>query len=193
VLQEREFHRLGSTRTLKANVRVIAATNRDLKKAMERGDFREDLYYRLHVFDIKLPPLRNRRADILPMSEAFLHEIGQLFGRPPGGLTRAAKQLLQDYDWPGNVRQLRNALERAAILCEGGLITPEHLSLDAQSSMPTAETSRSASEAAALNDVERDVIKRALAACGGNKSKAAQRLGITRTQLYVRLRKHHLS
>jgi formate hydrogenlyase transcriptional activator len=193
VLQEREFQRLGSTRTLKANVRVIAATNRDLKKAMERGDFREDLYYRLQVFDIRLPPLRERRADILPMSDAFLHEIGQLFGRPPAGLTRAAKELLQQYHWPGNVRQLRNALERAAILCEGGLITPEHLSLDGQPSVATTLTSASGGDAPGLNDVERDMIRQALAACSGNKSKAAERLGITRTQLYVRLRKYRLS
>jgi two-component system response regulator FlrC len=193
VLQEREFQRLGSTRTLKANVRVIAATNRDLKKAMERGDFREDLYYRLQVFDILLPPLRERRADILPMSDAFLHEIGQLFGRPPAGLTRAAKELLQQYHWPGNVRQLRNALERAAILCEGGLITPEHLSLDGQQSVATTPTSATSADAPGLNDVERDMIRQALAACSGNKSKAAERLGITRTQLYVRLRKYRLS
>src|SRR6266446_709292 len=112
VLQEREFQRLGGTRVLKANVRVIAATNRDLQKAMERGDFREDLFYRLQVFDIKLPPLRARPADILPLSEAFLEQIGQTFGRPPSGLTRDAKEALMHYDWPGNVRELRNALER---------------------------------------------------------------------------------
>lgn len=104
-------------------MRVIAATNRDLKKAMERGDFREDLFYRLKVFDIRLPPLRERPRDILPLSGAFLQDIGQRFGRPPAGLTRDAKDALLRYHWPGNVRQLRNALERAAILCEGGLIT----------------------------------------------------------------------
>ena len=191
VLQEREFQRLGSTRPLKANVRVIAATNRDLKKAMERGDFREDLFYRLQVFDIKLPPLRERPSDILPLSEAFLQDIGQLFGRPPAGLTREAKDALLRYYWPGNVRQLRNALERAAILCEGGLITAEHLSLNEERSgraplaiaQPTSD----------LNTVERDMIKRALAECVGNKSKAAARLGISRTQLYVRMRKYQLS
>ena len=126
VLQEREFQRLGGTRVLKANVRVIAATNRDLKSAMTRGAFREDLFYRLCVFDIRLPPLRERVDDILPLSEAFLQEIGQLFGRPPTGLTCDAQETLVRHDWPGNVRELRNALERAAILCEGGLITAEH-------------------------------------------------------------------
>jgi len=191
VLQEREFQRLGSTRPLKANVRVIAATNRDLKKAMERGDFREDLFYRLQVFDIKLPPLRERPRDILPLSEAFLQEIGQLFGRPPAGLTRDAKDALLRYHWPGNVRQLRNALERAAILCEGGLITLEHLSLDQERSVPAPTVV--ASSTTDLNTVERDMIVQALAECAGNKSRAAARLGISRTQLYVRLRKYQLS
>ena len=122
VLQEREFQRLGGTRLLKANIRVIAATNRDLRKAVERGDFREDLFYRLGVFDIQIPPLRERRVDIVPLSETFLQEIGRSFGRPPAGLTRDARQALLQYDWPGNVRELRNVLERAAILCEGALI-----------------------------------------------------------------------
>ena len=127
VLQEREFQRLGGTRLLKANIRVIAATNRDLRKAVERGDFREDLFYRLGVFDIQIPPLRDRVADIVPLSETFLQEIGRSFGRPPAGLTREARQALLQYEWPGNVRELRNVLERASILCEGGLIDTDHL------------------------------------------------------------------
>ncbi len=191
VLQEREFQRLGSTRTLKANVRVIAATNRDLKKALARGDFREDLFYRLQVFDIKLPALRMRSADILPLSEAFLEEMGHLFGRPPSGLTRDAKEALVRYDWPGNVRELRNALERAAILCEGGLITAEHLSLNSERRVPAPLPG--VAPTTDLNVVERDMIMRVLADCAGNKSKAASRLGISRTQLYVRLRRYQLS
>ena len=190
VLQEREFQRLGSTRMLKANVRVIAATNRDLKKALDRGDFREDLFYRLQVFDIKLPPLRARPTDILPLSEAFLEQIGQTFGRPPSGLTRDAKEALMHYDWPGNVRELRNALERAAILCEGGLITTEHLSLDNGRRGPQPTVGASTTD---LSAVERDMIAQVLADCAGNKSKAAARLGISRTQLYVRLRRYQLS
>ncbi len=190
VLQEREFQRLGSTRMLKANVRVIAATNRDLKKALERGDFREDLFYRLQVFDVKLPPLRARPADILPLSEAFLEQIGQTFGRPPSGLTRDAKEALMHYDWPGNVRELRNALERAAILCEGGLITTEHLSLDNGRRGPRPPGGASTTD---LSAVERDMVAQVLADCAGNKSKAAARLGISRTQLYVRLRRYQLS
>ena len=129
VLQEREFQRLGGNRVMRADIRVIAATNRDLQKAMERGTFREDLYYRLNVFQIRLPPLRDRRADIVPLSEAFIAEIGRSIGRPPAGLSRDAKLALMEYHWPGNVRELRNVLERAAILCDGGLITADHLAL----------------------------------------------------------------
>jgi transcriptional regulator with PAS, ATPase and Fis domain len=185
VLQEREFQRLGGTRLLKANVRVIAATNRDLQKAVARGDFREDLYYRLQVFDIAIPPLRERRADIVDLSEAFLEDLGRSFSRPPAGLTRDAREALLRHDWPGNVRELRNALERAAILCEGGLITAEHLSLRPrlQPAVPAVTD---------LTAVERETIAQVMRDCGGNKSKAARRLGITRTQLYVRLRKYDL-
>jgi transcriptional regulator with PAS, ATPase and Fis domain len=190
VLQEREFQRLGGTRVLKANVRIIAATNRDLRKAVDRKEFREDLFYRLQVFDIKLPPLRDRVADILPLSEAFLHDIGPMFGHPPAGLTRDAKDALLRHRWPGNVRELRNALERAAILCEGGLITADHLALhDDEPQASEHDTSQSTD----LSVVERDMISRVLRECNGNKSKAARRLGLTRTQLYHRLDKYELA
>jgi len=185
VLQEREFQRLGGTRLQTANIRVIAATNRDLRKAVERGDFREDLYYRLQVFDIRIPPLRDRKADILLLSEAFLQDIGKSFGRPPAGLTRDAKDALLGHDWPGNVRELRNALERAAILCEGGLISAQHLSLHAEKPLPSSTTTD-------LNVVERETIEQVMRESGWNKSKAAQRLGVSRTQLYGRLRKYEI-
>jgi transcriptional regulator with PAS, ATPase and Fis domain len=195
VLQEREFQRLGAMRPLKANVRVVAATNRDLKKAVERGDFREDLYYRLQVFDIRLPPLRTRTSDILPLSDVFLQDIGRVVGRPPAGLTREAKDMLLQYHWPGNVRELHNALERAAILCEGGLITPAHLSLTRETGRrpPSSTPTSGPAGTTDLNVIERDVIARVMTECGGNKSLAATRLGLSRTQLYVRLRKHHLA
>src|SRR5262249_52858907 len=124
VLQEREFQRLGGTRLLRSDARIVAATNLDLQRAIAQGRFREDLFYRLHVFAIELPPLRERIDDILPITEAFLAECAERFGKPPAGISRDAKQLLIEHAWPGNVRELRNTLERAAILCEGGLPPP---------------------------------------------------------------------
>ena len=183
VLQEREFQRLGGTRPLKANIRVIAASNRDLRQAVERGDFREDLYYRLQVFPIVIPPLRDRRDDILPLSEALLHDIGSDLRHPPAGLTREARQALIEHEWPGNVRELRNALERAAILSEGDLIGQEHLALDAVRSSKGAVASD-------LGTVECTTISRVMSECRGNKSRAARRLGLSRTQLYFRLRRY---
>ena len=202
VLQEREFQRLGGTRTLTANVRVIAATNRDLRVAMERGTFREDLYYRLQVFEIRLPALRDRPDDILPLSEALLADLGRGFARPPAGVSRDARERLLEYRWPGNVRELRNILERAAILCDGGLITAEHLSLPAPQ-VPTApprgvaagEDPRATAAPPAGTDLlsaERAMVEKALESARYNKSKAARALGLTRTQLYVRLRRHGL-
>jgi len=185
VLQEREFQRLGGTRLLKANIRVIAATNRDLRKDVERGEFREDLFYRLGVFDIQIPPLRERPPDILPLSETFLQEIGTSFGRPPAGLTREARHVLLQYEWPGNVRELRNVLERAAILCEGALIDTNHLTLQSGARSLRNDTTD-------LSVVERTTIAKVLHECRGNKTRAAGRLGLSRTQLHLRIRKHRL-
>jgi transcriptional regulator with GAF, ATPase, and Fis domain len=203
VLQEREFQRLGGTRTLRADVRIIAATNRDLETMIGNGTFREDLYYRLRVFEIDLPPLRERQQDILPMAEAFLEEIGALVGRTAAGISRDAATALQSYDWPGNVRELRNALERALILCDGGLITMEHLPFSIGRSRgkgkgPGSGVIAALGEAFAnsdnvrLRDVERDLIVRALHESGNNRSKAARLLGITRSQLYTKLQRHKL-
>src|SRR6266852_2661327 len=185
VLQEREFLRLGGTRPVKANVRVITASNRDLQKAVADGRFREDLFYRLQVFDIRIPPLRERRSDIPLLIEAFLLEVNRSTGCSSAGLTPEALEMLVGYEWPGNVRELHNALERAAILCEGGLITGDHLSLRS-TSLVTPQRSPH------LSDVERRTIEQALHESNGNKAKAARRLGITRTQLYGRLRKYGL-
>ncbi len=198
VLQEREFQRVGGTRTLHADVRIVAATNRNLRAQIERGEFREDLYYRLNVFEIRLPPLRERREDILPLAEVFLGDIARSLSRPPGGIAREARDGLLAYAWPGNVRELRNALERAAILCEGGLITSEHLVFDQAVPAPAggnggfAAATKSAGETTDLKAIERSTIERALADARHNKSVAAKKLGLTRKQLYVRLRQHGL-
>jgi two-component system NtrC family response regulator len=196
VLQEREFQRLGGTRVLRTDARIVAATNRDLQQAMQKGQFREDLYYRLNVFAIHLPPLRSRRDDILALSDAFLTEFGRSLGRPPGGMSREAQRALTEYHWPGNVRELRNVLERAAILCGGGLITSEHLALRPLStaSAPVAPVPPVAPVAPVsptdLNAAERALIEKVLNEVRFNKSLAAKKLGVTRAQLYVRLRKH---
>ena len=208
VLQEREFQRLGGTRVLRTDARVVAATNRDLQQAMSRGQFREDLFYRLNVFAIRLPPLRDRKDDVLPLSEAFLAEYGKSLGRPPAGISRDARQKLIDYHWPGNVRELRNILERAAILCDGGLITAEHLAFTvpvaARAPQPappreiepsavlaprSAEGAKGGSD---LNAMERAMIEQALQTARFNKSKAAAALGLTRAQLYVRMKRYGL-
>ncbi len=185
VLQEREFQRLGGTRLLRANVRVIAATNHDLRDAVTRGAFREDLYYRLQVFDIQMPPLRERTRDIPLLIEAFLQDIGRAIGRPASALTPDAREMLMKYPWPGNVRELRNVLERAAILSEDGPIATGHLSLHADAFAPSTPTTD-------LRAAERVAIEKALRETDGNKAKTARRLGLTRTQLYVRLRKYDI-
>ncbi|MCP5425287.1 MAG: sigma 54-interacting transcriptional regulator [Gammaproteobacteria bacterium] len=198
VLQEREFQRLGGTRPMKADVRVIAATNRDLRMKIEDGTFREDLYYRLQVFEIRLPPLRERQEDILPLSQAFLEEITRNVGRPPAGIAVDAMNTLVQYDWPGNVRELRNALERAAILCEGGLITSEHLVLAPHPTIAISPGGTDVSTAFAptttvhLRSIEKAAIERALQDARFNKSLAAKNLGLSRKQLYVRLKHHGL-
>jgi transcriptional regulator with GAF, ATPase, and Fis domain len=208
VLQEREFQRLGGTRVMRADVRVVAATNRDLLRAMERGGFREDLYYRLNVFAIQLPPLRERPDDVLPLCEAFLTEYGRSLGRPPAGISRDARERLLAYHWPGNVRELRNVLERAAILCDGGLITADHLAVMPRPRATAAEPARP-SEAADrhpptvspaetpptgsdIHSVECALIEKALKDARYNKSVAAKQLGLSRAQLYVRLKRYGL-
>jgi transcriptional regulator with PAS, ATPase and Fis domain len=185
VLQEREFRRLGGTRLIKANIRVVASSNRDLRRAVADGSFREDLFYRLQVFDIRIPPLRERRGDIPLLTDAFLREFERSSGCSCAGLTPDARAALMRHDWPGNVRELHNALERAVILCDGELITAEHLSLQGSSFVAPRRLPR-------LSDIERRTIEEVLSESEGNKSKAARRLGITRTQLYGRLRKYGL-
>jgi transcriptional regulator with GAF, ATPase, and Fis domain len=203
VLQEREFQRLGGTRVLRTDARVVAATNRDLQQAMQQGQFREDLYYRLNVFAIRLPPLRDRRDDVAPLADAFLAEFGRSLGRPPAGISRDARKKLMEYHWPGNVRELRNILERAAILCDGGLITAEHLAVSSAAPPPAAPVAVDApaaapaaapdpAEAGELAAMERSMIEQALQNARFNKSKAAAALGLTRAQLYVRLRRYGL-
>jgi transcriptional regulator with PAS, ATPase and Fis domain len=181
VLQEREFLRLGGTRPVRVNVRVIAATNHNLDDAVAQGEFRTDLYYRLNVFDIHIPPLRERRDDILPLAADFLRE----FSGTPAELTREAIDALRRHEWPGNVRELRNVLERALIMCDGPRIDAVHLGLRAKTDVPLSSISD-------LETLEKKAIARAMRDADGNKVRAARQLGISRMQLYGRLRKFGL-
>jgi len=205
VLEEREFQRLGGTGTLEADIRVIAATNRDLKAAMNAGAFREDLYYRLRVFAIHLPPLRERKEDILPLFEYFVQTLGAaVTGRVAAGISREVREQVLSYAWPGNVRELRNTVERALILCEGGLIYPEHLPWRGETAHsplapPPATTGGQPAPAdfpahgVDLEALERTLIEGALKQAGQNKSKAAKLLGLSRSKLYSRMDRFGLS
>ena len=177
VLQEREFLRLGGTRPVRVNVRIIAATNRNLDDAVANGEFRADLYYRLNVFDIHIPTLRERRDDILPLAAGFLRDAGGTVE-----LTPEAMDALRCYEWPGNVRELRNVLERALIMCDGPFIDTEHLCLRATKDVPLSRITN-------LETLERKAVERAMRDTDGNKVRAAKQLGISRMQLYTRLRK----
>ena len=179
VLQEREFMRLGGMRQVQVNARIVAATNRNLDDAVAEGKFRADLYYRLNVFDICLPPLRERRDDIQPLTANFLRELAGA----PVEVTPEAMEALRLHQWPGNVRELRNVLERALILCDGQSIGTEHLCLRKRKDAPPSTSTD-------LGTLEKQAIERALRDAGGNKVRAARQLGISRMQLYVRLRKY---
>jgi transcriptional regulator with PAS, ATPase and Fis domain len=177
---------------------VIAATNRDLHGAMQRGEFREDLYYRLGVFEISLPPLRDRVQDILELADIFLKEIGESVGRPAVGIAPDARDHLMAYGWPGNVRELRNAIERAVILADGGMIRSEHLPVAAP--RPTASGAPESSPAGPLpaggvnlEAIERQLVIKALTQARHNKTRAAKLLGLTRAQLYSRIEKYGLA
>jgi transcriptional regulator with GAF, ATPase, and Fis domain len=199
VLQEREFQRVGGARTLKADVRIVAATNRDPRAEVAKGSFREDLYYRLGVFEIHLPPLRERTEDIPLLAEAFLEEIGRSIGRPSAGLSEDAREQLLAHSWPGNVRELKNALERAVILCRGGLVTREHLPISVARPAPARVAAALSKgdpfpvEGVALETVERELLEKAMARARNNKSEAAKLLGISRGQIYSLLRRHGLT
>jgi len=190
VLQERSFERVGGSQTLEADVRWIAATNRDLRSMIERGEFREDLYHRLAVFPIRLPPLRDRPADLLPIARSLLLRASESVGRPNLELSKEAEQKLVAHSWPGNVRELANALERASILADTQLIRGEDLWLESGDA-PSLSPPRSG-EVRHLSDVEREAIAHALTTVDGNRRKAADLLGIGERTLYDKIKKYEL-
>lgn len=179
VLETGRFRRVGGDREFRTDVRLIAATNRDLEEEVRRGKFREDLYYRLNVFPLKVPPLRERQEDILPLAERFL-------GDRKFRLAPATERLLRTYDWPGNVRELRNALERAAILAHGSLILPNDLPPQLQKA---SATQKPASVLVGdMDEIQRRAIIEALEKTNGNKTQAAALLGISRRNFIYKLR-----
>jgi DNA-binding NtrC family response regulator len=185
VLQEQEIVPVGSETPIKVDVRVIAATHRDLPEAVRAGRFREDLYYRLDVVTLRLPPLRERRQDIPLLVDHFLRALSLRHGRGPVAMDSEAQRRLLAYDWPGNIRELQNVLERAVLLAEQGVIGPEHLAtnlLPAAASSTEPETLPSAA-LRPLEDIEREHVIRVLAATGGNREESSRILGISRRTL----------
>jgi transcriptional regulator with GAF, ATPase, and Fis domain len=193
VLQEREFERLGGTRTIKVDVRLVAATNRDLRAALEEGTFREDLYYRLNVVPIDIPPLREHKEDIPGLANLFLARFAKDSGRsePFTGISSAAMQLLVSHYWPGNIRELQNVIERASALASGSQLEPSDIQLDLPRNRTSAGvvSDRFLPDGMTLDQWEDEMIREALKRAGGNKSQAARLLGLSRNALRYRLSK----
>jgi two-component system response regulator AtoC len=195
VLQQREFERVGGTETLRTDARVISATHRDLAKEVAAGRFREDLYYRLNVARIVIPPLRDRPEDIPALAAYILRRVERRHGWGELSVSPEALLSIRERPWPGNVRQLENSLARAVIAARGRTILPEHLDIDEltdQAMSPTDEHLESLPLRALLAEVERRAIQRALLACGGNRTKTAECLGISRRQLFDKIREYDL-
>ena len=193
VLQDGEVRPLGTNRAERVDVRVIAATNRDLERALRDGKFREDLYYRLNVIQLHLPPLRGRQDDVFALADHFLERSVARSGKPVRGWREGAKKLLLAYHWPGNVRELENVVERAVALAEGELIGPDDLPRAMQERKGQDLLTNAVAQGYTLDQLERDYIERVLDVEGGNKTRAAQRLGLDRKTLYRKLEEYAAS
>lgn len=185
ILQEREFNRLGGTRTLSCDVRILAATNRDLKKSIEQGSFRDDLFYRLNVFPITMPPLRERREDVPALAAYFVDIAAKNLNVPKKPLDQAATARLISYSWPGNIRELANVIERAVLLCDSPVICVEDLPREIAGATEPGEPGEHSLPAS-----ERAMIMHALRTCDWNQSAAARTLGISRDNLRYRIKKY---
>jgi transcriptional regulator with PAS, ATPase and Fis domain len=195
VLQENVFFRIGGAKEVRVDVRIVAATNKDLEEMVEKGKFRRDLYYRLNVVAMEIPPLRDRKGDIPELVYEFMNEFSQQHNKKIDDISSDLMTAFLKYDWPGNVRELRNIIERLVVLAEGPVINKEFLPPLLQDKL----RSRAGSVPSGLiletatRDVERSIILKALAGAGGNKAKAAQTLGIPRSTLYYRMSKLEIS
>jgi two-component system, NtrC family, response regulator AtoC len=197
VLEEQSFRRLGGLKDINLDLRVVAATNKNLREAVKEGAFRQDLYFRLNVIQITIPPLRERTDDILPMARFFLEHYNRKFKRNIEGVTDGAARLLLSHDWPGNVRELRNAIERAMILEDSALITPPSLPItishpDTNGSVPSSAAMPAPVDGLSLEDNERSLLARALEKTNGNQTQAARLLRITRDTLRYKMKKFNL-
>jgi Nif-specific regulatory protein len=188
VLQEREFERLGGTETIRANIRLVAATNKDLERAIRAGEFREDLYYRLAVFTIFVPPLRERKTDVLLLADHFLEKFAREHDKKVKRISTPAIDMLTSYHWPGNVRELANVMERAVVLCDAQVVHAHHLPPTLQTAEAT-DTGQRGSLRELLEGVERDALQDALKSTRGNRAKAARLLATTERIFNYRVRK----
>ena len=189
VLQEREFERLGGTRLVKVDVRLIAATNKDLREALEQGTFREDLYYRLNVVPIDIAPLRERKQDIPDLVNLFVSRFTGESGKPVEGITPEAMRILVNYHWPGNVRELQNIVERACALAKGNVLDPSDIHLDTRPAKASNGLVGFLPDGMTLEQWEDEMVQEALRRANGNKSQAARLLGLSRNALRYRLSK----
>ena len=197
VLEEQSFRRLGGLKDIKLDLRVIAATNKNLREAVKEGAFRQDLYFRLNVIQILIPPLRERTDDILPLTRFFIEHYNRKFKRNIEGISDAASKLLISHAWPGNVRELRNAIERAMILEESALITPPSLPIaishpDGGASASPDRIPEIPTDGLSLEENERSLLARALEKTNGNQTQAARLLRITRDTLRYKMKKFNL-
>ena len=196
VLEDQNFRRLGGLKDIKLDLRVVAATNKNLREAVKEGAFRQDLYFRLNVIQILIPPLRERTEDIVPLTRFFIEHYNRKFKRNIEGVSDNAAKLLLSHDWPGNVRELRNAIERAMILEESALITPPSLpiSISRPDGMPAAIPAalEIPTDGLSLEDNERNLLVRALEKTEGNQTQAARLLRITRDTLRYKMKKFNL-
>ena len=192
VVQDREFQRLGSSKLRKCNVRLVAATNRDLEKAVEDGSFREDFYYRLNVFPIYIPPLRDRRTDVLLLAEYFLQKYNEENKKNIKRISTSAIDLLIEYHWPGNVRELQNCMERALLICDDDAIKSYHLPPTLQSSETAGTNKNPLSFAVAVDNFERELIIDALKRFKGNQTKAAEYLDSSLRIINYKIHKHNI-
>jgi Nif-specific regulatory protein len=191
VLQQREFERLGGVSTIKADVRVIAATNRDLEEMIERGQFRQDLYYRLNVFPLHVPALRERKTDVMPLTDYFIEKYRKVHNKNIRRISTPAIDMLTSYHWPGNVRELENCMERAVLLSNEGVIRGHHLPPSLQIAESSGvETGNNLKTT--LESMERELILDSLKASKGNMAKAARELGLTERVMGLRAKKYNL-